>query len=678
MPNKIVELKKDFVSNDYNQKFKPFEIPSNQDVKLDHFIKLKDDLIKVSNFWKTQELQINPLISVHYKRVISKSNRMRAIFDKDFLKNNQRVVGCKFSNTNPNYHIITYCITSSMLQDSIKHLENCIEYLKDNSYYQITQKDVESIRRNFKTTLSGLTKTRLIDTIFDVYFIKSFEVDEFDEVLEESSIISIYDTNTKAADIFKQLNIDFSNIFKLDETTFFLNADQVKELIKKAPYLIAMGVRDIFSNEPTQYKEVLPTITSIKKPTDEPIIGVIDTLFDKQNTYFSDWVEFENRLDKNTIIKADDYFHGTEVSSIIVDGPRLNPKLDDGCGHFRVRHFGVATDKGFSSFAVLREIESIVRNNKDIKVWNLSLGSPKENNQNYISIQASFLDKIQVENNVIFVIAGGNDSSNKAIKIGSPADSINSIVVNSVDFNKKPANYSRKGPVLSFFNKPDISYYGGTNEDKIVVCSSFQQRRVSGTSYAAPWIARKLCYLIQVVGLTREVAKALIIHSATSWIDQDNINLLGHGVVPIHIKDILETPTDEIRFFVSGTAIKYETFNYTLPIPLDKNAKHPFVAKFTMCYFPNVSRNQGVDYTDSEMDIKFGRVIQSNRKVKIEAINKNKQSYDDNISIFEEQARDKFKKWNNTKHIQEKIFTPTNRIKKPKFQNKNKDFEVLA
>lgn len=38
-----------------------------------------------------------------------------------------------------------------------------------------------------------------------------------------------------------------------------------------------------------------------------------------------------------------------------------------------------------------------------------------------------------------------------------------------------------------------------------------------GTSFAAPWIARKLSYLIDVLGLTRELAKALIIDSAAGW-----------------------------------------------------------------------------------------------------------------------------------------------------------------
>ncbi|MBZ5796632.1 hypothetical protein K8353_41935, partial [Burkholderia contaminans] len=37
---------------------------------------------------------------------------------------------------------------------------------------------------------------------------------------------------------------------------------------------------------------------------------------------------------------SQDYKHGTAVTSLIVDGANLNPNLDDGCGNFRVRHFG--------------------------------------------------------------------------------------------------------------------------------------------------------------------------------------------------------------------------------------------------------------------------------------------------------------------------------------------------
>ena len=38
--------------------------------------------------------------------------------------------------------------------------------------------------------------------------------------------------------------------------------------------------------------------------------------------------------------------------------------------------------------------------------------------------------------------------------------------IHAVDFNGKPASYTRVGPVLSFFYKPDICYYGGDKQEK--------------------------------------------------------------------------------------------------------------------------------------------------------------------------------------------------------------------
>jgi len=305
----------------------------------------------------------------------------------------------------------------------------------------------------------------------------------------------------------------------IDETTILLTPDQYSILKTKAPYLISMAVSDISTLEKEDIISKSDISISIPKPINEPTIGVIDTMFD-ENVYFSEWVKFENKLDESIELNSEDYRHGTMVSSIIVDGPSLNPELDDGCGRFKVKHFGVAKNGYFNSFTVLRAIKEIVESNRDIKVWNLSLGSSMEINENFISPEAAILDKIQYENDVIFVIAGTNKPKNSKIrKIGSPADSINSLVVNSVGFDNKPADYSREGLVLSFFNKPDVCYYGGDNNKGIRTCAPLGEAFVSGTSFAAPWISRKLAYLIEILGLTRELAKALIIDSAAGWKD---------------------------------------------------------------------------------------------------------------------------------------------------------------
>ena len=180
-------------------------------------------------------------------------------------------------------------------------------------------------------------------------------------------------------------------------------------------------------------------------------------------------------------------------------------------------------------------------------------------------------------------------------------------------------------------------------------------------------IARKLAYLIEVLGLNRELAKALIIDSATGWSDnKENPQLIGYGIVPIKISDIVNTPEDEIKFLISGVSNSYESYNYDLPVPIYKQAQ-PFVSKATLCYFPKCSRNQGVDYTNTEMDIHFGCLVENkDKRIQINTINNNKQSEEGAIILYEGNARKNFRKWDNVKHIRENLLTPTGRKKQAK------------
>ena len=302
-------------------------------------------------------------------------------------------------------------------------------------------------------------------------------------------------------------------------------------------------------------------------------------------------------------------------------------------------------------------IREIVANNRDIKVWNFSLGSAFEIDPNFISPEAAELDKIQCEYDVIFIVAGTNKAKkiSETVKIGAPADSLNSLIVNAVDFRGKPASYTRVGPALSFFYKPDICYYGGDKDEMITVCGPLGQANVCGTSFAAPWITRKMAYLIHIVGLSREVAKALIIDSAAGWNRQDNRYFsMGYGIVPKNIEDIIHSKDDEIRFIMNGTIDEYETYTYNIPVPQNMKA-HPFFARATLAYFPTGDRNQGVDYTGTEMDLHFGRIMEKGGKAVIKAIDYNKQADEGIQSIYEENARKFYRKWDNIKHISEEI-----------------------
>lgn len=653
--NDLLNLRGTFQQENRNTKPGPPSLPSGTKVSSQHMKKLLNDLLMLKDYWRQETIITGALISVQYIDVIAKSRRVSGFLSKGSVTANSSVVGAKFADeTTPDNiisrkHIITHYVSLAVLDESIKRLSSSIEIVEKAFKGIISAETVEKINKkkiDFKP--DGIALTTFLNIIADCHYVEKFfvsqEVDEF----KTDTIITIYKTdNTKSVLEKVGINILPNRIY--DDTTLLLTPDQLAILQSRAGYLIAMATTDISKLSHEMLLGRSEDLVTIPSPTNEPTIGVIDTMF-WEDVYFKEWVKFEKRIPDEIDLEQKDYFHGTSVSSIIVDGPTINPNLDDGCGRFKVRHFGVATSGHFNSFTILRTINEIVKENKDIKVWNLSLGSDKEIHPNFISPEAAILDKIQSENDVIFIIAGTNKRTEDGEEkyIGSPADSINSLVVNSVDLNNKPVSYSRKGPVLSFFNKPDVSYYGGDKNNPIKVCCETGGQIVAGTSFAAPWIARKMSYLIDVLGLSREVAKALIVDSAASWKKQEAPSrYIGYGVVPIRIEDIIKSEDDEIRFVISGTSEKYNTYNYSLPVPISKDM-YPYIAKATLCYFPVCSRNQGVDYTNTELDLHFGRL--NGRTVK--TINDNKQG-EDGSYIYEGNARMFFRKWDNVKHIVE-------------------------
>ena len=675
--NNVLELKgKRFVQESKKGNGGGAAINSKVVVTNNHVKKLQSKLQSLREFWMNEDKPFSGiLISVHYNKIVAKTNRISGLFKGD--QSNYAIVGAKF-NTEKTKHIITYFLEDADIEDSIKLLENVSKvltiYFTDGISKEVFEQKIPFDRIDFKKYF--LSKTLFRQIVADVSYIDDFEV-EMARKHDKESIITLFDIGVDVKSVFNKIGIDILSSRILDNRTVYLDENQMNLLYEKAPYLVAMATENLSDLSPDDFiEEYESDITSIPNPGIEPTIGVIDTLFDKR-VYFSKWVEYHDMVDDNIPKGQNDYRHGTAVSSIIVDGPKMNPWLDDGCGRFKVRHFGVAAGAQFSSFTIIKLIKTIIESNKDIKVWNISLGSNQEINDNFISAEAAVLDQIQHENDVIFVVAGTNKSREDVNKIGSPADSINSMVVNAVTKSGLSTKYSRKELALSFFAKPDVSYYGGSEEQYIQVCEPLGVTFVAGTSFAAPWIARKLAYLIDVLGLNREIAKALIIDAARGWNDAptpEEVALYGHGIVPIKITDIIQTPEDEIRFLVTDVSEKWNTYNYHFPIPL-KADTYPYYARATMCYFPLCDRAQGVDYANTELNLHFGRIQDDG---KLNEINDDKQNLDDigesRSYILEGDARERFRKWDNVKYIAEKV--KDRRVPKKSYRNKNWGMEI--
>lgn len=613
------------------------------------------DLKRLNNYWKDKNIIPGVLISVYYNRIIPKSSRIKGLFSNGSEPSNNYVKGVKFSSLDNKKHIITYYVSKKLLIKSIQRLQNVNLIISENCNGIMNYEQFESLKNQKKLfDKYDISKSAFQKYIKDLLDIEKFDLYENkDNVSNENLYITLFDTNTEISEIMNKIGIKNTDYEIFSNDTIYVKDISILLKIRQvAPYIISMAMTDLatYYQESENKIDLTTNFSNMPDPTTEPTIGVIDTLFDK-SVYFEKWVDFRDELNKDLPKNQKDYIHGTEVSSIIVDGARSNKKWDDECGFFKVRHFGVAKEGVNNSFDIITKIKQIVKSNTDIHVWNISLGSKFEINQNYISPEAAALDEIQYESNVVFVVAGTNKNNDSIVRIGAPADSINSIVVNAVNKDFKKASYSRKGKVLSFFVKPDVCAFGGDSSEFINVCAPTGLDIQCGTSFAAPWISRKLCFLIDKMGLSREIAKALIIDSAVGW-NKTNLDeeYLGYGVVPTKISDIILGKKDEIKFYIEGNATSYYTYTYNLPVPL-VNDKFPFYAKAVLCYFPKCTRSQGVDYTNTELDLQFGRI----GKKGINSINRNTQGEELDKATNEATARDLYRKWDNVKVVVDEI-----------------------
>ncbi len=420
--NRILELKGKFGFAPNPSRPGPPSLPKGAVLHVSHLERLLQSLDSVRHYWRDDQTGFKPLVSVYYTRIIPKSSRMNTILKERAASTNSTIVGAKFSQENPPRHIFTHCVSPHTIENALLNLQQCKKILEDCFSSAITTEQLALLGTKFeklerpaeiqwkkqieaKIPGYGLSKSVFSQIIKDAYFIDHFGVEERTRQVSEGQIITLFDTGLTQSEILRRLHMQDVPVKTVDNVTWYVTPSQYNQIISMAPYLVSMAVSDLgrIGTFPLDGEVGGPNQCTIPSPGSEPVIGVIDTLFD-ESVYFAPWVTYSQMVAEE-LIEPEDYVHGTAVTSLIVDGPALNPHLDDGCGRFRVRHFGIAKHERNSTADIIQKIRRIVENNKDIKVWNLSLGSDLEIEQNFISPEAAMLDDIQSNNDIVFVVA---------------------------------------------------------------------------------------------------------------------------------------------------------------------------------------------------------------------------------------------------------------------------------
>ena len=328
--------------------------------------------------------------------------------------------------------------------------------------------------------------------------------------------------------------------------------------VKKMPYF-----------ELTVSPEPFNTQLEVKNPNARetyPRVGIMDSGVEAI-PHLAPWLDGEEQNIADLAEEDIRHRHGTSVAGIINYGDDLQGERWTGTIPSLITSCVVNTDEDvvrISEEEMVEHIKTAIRQNPEVKVWNLSQGSTNEVSDDEFSDFAIAIDDLQKEHQVLICKSAGNVRPDMpgSIRITQGADSVLSLVVGSVAHTKEiPGDaevgqrspFSRIGLGPSGITKPDLVHYGGNRSRGVYSFSEvgFQTEAFRGTSHSTPRVtalAANLAYRLE-----REfdplLVRALLIHGAgyqnLDGMENDDVRKeLGFGK-PAILDDMLFNDPDE-------------------------------------------------------------------------------------------------------------------------------------
>ena len=134
--NNILQLKGKFQQRKNVSGFGPVNLPKGSKVTVQHIEELKCQLQNLEKYWKKEQTIGGVLVSVHYKSIVAKSNRLQLLLGEKGAHPNMGIRGAKFEdgynskNIMVKKHVFTYFISFDAIRKSIEYLEQCEMVIK--------------------------------------------------------------------------------------------------------------------------------------------------------------------------------------------------------------------------------------------------------------------------------------------------------------------------------------------------------------------------------------------------------------------------------------------------------------------------------------------------------------------------------------------------------------------
>ena len=376
--------------------------------------------------------------------------------------------------------------------------------------------------------------------------------------------------------------------------------------------------------------------------TEYPLVGLIDSGTEPGNPFLSKWI-----VDREVYVPDNytDFAHGTFVAGLLIHARLLNgnnPLFPEVSSKI-VDVVAVPEKDDLTEPQLMEILEDVLPKHRDVKIWNLSLAIPDKICQDdAFSDMAMFLDRLQDQYGVLFVVACGNyeelplrswppEDLGEADRICSPADSVRAISVGAIAHRKgsnscveegDPSPFSRRGPGPVYLPKPELTLCGG-NCDKngdylqsgiISLGKNGGLAEDIGTSFSTPLA----CSLLANIGgalsemPSMNLMKALVIHSArlsSTKLTTFDLRYRGFGT-PSDLPNILTCEPWAATLIFEPEIFPGRAFEKT-PFPIPQCLRGPqgtvkAEIVMTLVYNPPLDPSFGPEYCRRNIDISFG------------------------------------------------------------------------
>lgn len=185
--NNILQLKGRFEQRPNGSKPGSPKLPKGKSVSASHLFELTKQLERILEYWKTNTDINGALVSVHYKHIVAKSNRLKILLSENGKSPTESIRGVKFiwkpddAAKEVQKHVFTHYISLKAIEKTIQILKQTALLIEKHYSGTVDSKIIEELGTKSKYSFPEIPKTNFLRAVVDGFYVEKFDIDRATE-----------------------------------------------------------------------------------------------------------------------------------------------------------------------------------------------------------------------------------------------------------------------------------------------------------------------------------------------------------------------------------------------------------------------------------------------------------------------------------------------------------------